>query len=102
MNQITRVVIVDVTQNAGISKKTNTAYDIREAQCIVVDENGKKRVGTFVLPRDLQDTPSGEYDAVFSWGFDYEGNVLPRVIGLNAISGKGVLPAAAAVVAKTV
>lgn len=65
----TLIQILFVQKIAGRSTKTGNDYDLRMAQCVVHKKNAEGQVtpmiGELVLPRKLQDTEPGFYQAEF-------------------------------------
>lgn len=84
MQSNSRIQIIAITENKGVSKKTGMPYHIREAQCIVNTGNGQK-VGVISLPQALFDTMPGQYDATFEVDIDMDKRVVARLTELKAV-----------------
>jgi len=94
------VQILYVAPNAGISKKTGNAYDMRMAQCIVEivnEETGAPEplIGEMLLPEKFKDIPPGRYQVVYCPGVTREKRVEGRVGEMIPVAGQAVRPVAA-------
>lgn len=78
--------IIYVQPIAGISKKTNNAYDLRMAQCIVerTDEAGNPAplVGELMLPEAFKDTVPGRYEVTFEISLGQDKRIGSRVASM--------------------
>jgi len=85
----TRVEILSVEENSGVSMKTGTAkpWSIRKAHAVLHLVDGKE-VGIIQIPRDMERSPApGMYDAEFGIGVDFKTReVHGRLVGLIPVS----------------
>lgn len=77
--------ILEVIKRSGVSQKTQRAWEIYAAQCVLTqDVDGKSQivVGTINLPDHLKVTEPGEYLAEFAFFQSMEGKLEPRITSL--------------------
>lgn len=103
----TLVQIIYVKQNAGTSKKTGNAYDMRMAQCVaqVKGRDGvvEPLVGELVLPQEFKDTQPGYYNVDFRLSVSQQKRIEAVVNSIEACDQRGnPLPAAKAPVKESV
>jgi len=96
----TLIHIIFVKVIAGISKKTQNAYDMRMAQCIaqVANKEGviEPLVGELILPADYKDLQPGYYLVDFRLSVTNEKRIESVVNSLTPCNDKGVPVAPAA------
>jgi hypothetical protein len=89
----TKIQILYVKQNAGTSKKTGNAYDMRMAQTVaeVIDKNGNVEplVGELLLPEQFKDTQPGHYLVDFRLSRSQQNRIESIVHSLEACDAKG-------------
>lgn len=96
----TLIQILYVKQNAGTSKKTGNAYDMRMAQTVaqVTNKDGmvEPLVGELMLPEQYKDTVPGHYLIDFRLSRSQQNRIESVVDALTACDSKGnpVQPAA--------
>lgn len=96
----TLIQILYVKQNAGTSKKTGNAYDMRMAQTVaqVTGKDGvvEPLVGELMLPQDYKDTVPGHYLIDFRLSRSQQNRIESVVDTLTPCDAKGnpVQPAA--------
>lgn len=85
--------IIYVKQNAGTSKKTGNAYDMRMAQTIahVTNKEGQVEplVGELMLPQDLKETSPGFYLVDFRLSRSQQNRIESVVDTLTPCDSKG-------------
>lgn len=87
-----KIEIIHVVQNAGMSRKTGNAYDIRNAQCIVCEsdpETGevKPKIGVLSLPERYKELPRGVYSVEFEAAIDMNRRVVSEVSNIRQWDG---------------
>lgn len=91
----TLIHIIFVKVIAGISKKTQNAYDMRMAQCIaqVANKEGviEPLVGELILPADYKDLQPGYYLVDFRLSVTNEKRIESVVNSLTPCNDKGVV-----------
>lgn len=85
--------ILVVNFQIGKSKKTGDDYSLPKAQCVIRGADGKIEVGEMILPKHLNETVAGIYDADYVLGVDMNGKVVPRITALRPFNNQ-VRPAA--------
>jgi hypothetical protein len=85
--------ILAINVQSGKSKKTGNDFSLPKAQCIIRAADGKIEVGELILPKHLEATVVGVYDADYVLGVDMQGKVVPRITALRPFQVK---PSAAA------
>ena len=89
----TLIQILYVKQNAGTSKKTGNAYDMRMAQTIahVTNKDGavEPLVGELMLPQDYKDISPGHYLIDFRLSRSQQNRIESVVDTLTACDAKG-------------
>lgn len=77
--------ILEIIKRSGVSQKTQRAWEIYSAQCVLTqDVDGKSQivVGTINLPDHLKTTEPGDYLADFAFFQSMEGRLEPRITSL--------------------
>lgn len=78
----TRLEILFVQVNKGVSKKSGLPYEIHMAQCVMSKPDGSKIVGDLPLNQTLRETKPGTYEAEFDFRKDFSGRISGEVIAL--------------------
>jgi hypothetical protein len=83
--------ILAITIKDGTSKKTNQPYSIKEAQCVLLNDDGTPAlVGSLVIPKSMTETAKvGVFTASFGFvvGFmgDDKGRIVAQLAGLTPL-----------------
>jgi len=77
------------------NKKTGAPGVLVLAQCVVREEGGRVLVGEALLPKELEDTKPGVYDAVFELVVDFDRRIASKLVSLNSVARVAVAPKAA-------
>ncbi|WP_323119361.1 cellulose synthase [Burkholderia alba] len=92
-----KLTILQVIERSGTSKRTGLPWKMHTAQCVMEQEgkDGKEiLVGTINLPKELSESPAGDYLAEFSLAQSMEGKLEPRIVSLLPYGRPTAKPAA--------
>ena len=60
-----KIEVLHYEVKTGVAKKTGNAYSIPEAQCVVINDDGSRRVGIINLPKDHPVVKPGIYTPTY-------------------------------------
>lgn len=80
---------------SGVSSKTNKPYELQDAECVLLDDNGApSQIGVLSIPKDLRGKVApGVYTGSFSLRPDLQSRRIEAVLtGLNPVPVKSQVP----------
>jgi len=75
--------ILKINLKTGKSKKDGSDFSLPLAQCVIRGADGSVSVGELMLPKHLNETAEGVYDADYVLGVDMNGKIVPRITALR-------------------